>query len=82
MSAPSYKQQRHQQANLSNAVVAFYEAKKALLAYRNALQVNYHAKEEQELMNACNACIDKLQHMINSCNILKDQLIYAERMYL
>lgn len=82
MSAASYEQLRRQQVNVINAAAAFYEARKALIAYRSVLQDNYHAKEEQALMNACTACIDKLQRMINNCNGLKEQLIYAERMDL
>ncbi len=82
MSAASYEQLRCQQVNVSNSAAAFYEARKALIAYRSVLQNNYHAKEAQALMYACSTCIDKLQRMINGCNGLKDQLIYAERMEL
>ena len=50
MSAASYEQLRCQQVNVSNAAAAFYEARKALIAYRSVLQNNYHAKEAQALM--------------------------------
>lgn len=82
MNAASYGHLRAQQVNLSNAAASFYEARLALIAYRNALQSNYHAQEEQALISAFNSGIDKLKYLMNACNTLREQLIYAEQMQL
>jgi len=82
MNAIPYESLRQPQINLNHAIQAFYDTRKVLTTYRDAVQREYHAKETAALITACNNCIDQLYRMAQTCKTLNDRLAYYERMRL